>query len=60
MMQQPQEIMKGTTTIGIVFSDGVVLATEKRATMGYMIASKNAKKIYQITDTIGMLSLIHI
>jgi len=54
MMQQPQEIMKGTTTIGIVFSDGVVLATEKRATMGYMIASKNAKKIYQITDTIGM------
>jgi len=54
MMQQPQEIMKGTTTIGIVFSDGVVLATEKRATMGYMIASKNAKKIYQITNTIGM------
>lgn len=53
-MQQPQEIMKGTTTIGIVFSDGVVLATEKRATMGYMIASKKAKKIYQITDTIGM------
>ena len=54
MMQQPQEIMKGTTTIGIVFSDGVVLATEKRATMGYMIASKTAKKIYQITDSIGM------
>lgn len=54
MMQQPQEIMKGTTTIGIVFSDGVVLATEKRATMGYMIASKKAKKIYQITNTIGM------
>ncbi|RQD82444.1 MAG: archaeal proteasome endopeptidase complex subunit beta [Methanocalculus sp. MSAO_Arc2] len=54
MMQQQQEIMKGTTTIGIVFSEGVVLATEKRATMGYMIASKNAKKIYKITDTIAM------
>ncbi|MCP1662760.1 MAG: archaeal proteasome endopeptidase complex subunit beta [Methanocalculus sp. MSAO_Arc1] len=54
MVHQSQEIMKGTTTIGIVFSDGIVLATEKRATMGYMIASKNAKKIYQITDTIGM------
>ncbi|MBR1368312.1 proteasome subunit beta [Methanocalculus chunghsingensis] len=54
MMQQPQEIMHGTTTIGIVFSEGVVLATEKRATMGYMIASKNAKKIYKITDAIGM------
>jgi proteasome beta subunit len=48
------EIMKGTTTIGIVFKDGVVLATEKRATMGYMIASKRAKKVYQIADRIGM------
>jgi proteasome beta subunit len=32
-MAEP-EIMTGTTTIGIVFKDGVVLATEKRATMG--------------------------
>ena len=52
-MAEP-EIMKGTTTIGIVFKDGVVLATEKRATMGYMIASKRAKKVYQIADRIGM------
>lgn len=48
------EMMKGTTTIGIVFKDGVVLATEKRATMGFMIASKRAKKVYQIADRIGM------
>jgi proteasome beta subunit len=46
--------MKGTTTIGIVFADGVVLATEKRATMGLMIASKKAKKVYQIAERIGM------
>jgi len=46
--------MKGTTTIGLVFSDGVILATEKRATMGYMIASKKAKKVYQVADRIGM------
>lgn len=52
-MSEP-EIMKGTTTIGIVFKDGVVLATEKRATMGFMIASKRAKKVYQIADRIGM------
>jgi len=46
--------MKGTTTVGLIFKDGVVLATDKRATMGYFIASKNAKKVYQIADRIGM------
>jgi proteasome beta subunit len=46
--------MKGTTTIGLVFSQGVILATEKRATMGYMIASKKAKKVYQVAERIGM------
>jgi proteasome beta subunit len=54
MPEQLQESMKGTTTIGIVFADGVVLATEKRATMGYMIASKKAKKVYQVAERIGM------
>lgn len=49
-----QEIMKGTTTVAIVFQSGVVLATEKRATMGNLIASKKAKKVYQISDRIGM------
>ena len=54
MPEQYPESMKGTTTVGMVFSDGVVLATEKRATMGYMIASRKAKKVYQIADRIGM------
>jgi len=53
-MQESQESMKGTTTIGVVFAGGVILATEKRATMGYMIASKKAKKVYQVADRIGM------
>jgi proteasome beta subunit len=47
-------VYKGTTTVGLVFEDGVVLATEMRATMGNLIASKRAKKIYQITKRIGM------
>ena len=54
MPEQLQESMKGTTTIGINFAGGVILATEKRATMGYMIASKKAKKVYQVADRIGM------
>ncbi|TAJ44116.1 archaeal proteasome endopeptidase complex subunit beta [Methanofollis fontis] len=49
-----QEVMKGTTTVGLVFDEGIVLATEKRATMGNLIASKKAKKVYQIADRIGM------
>lgn len=49
-----KEPMKGTTTVGLLFDKGVVLATEKRATMGYMIASKKAKKVYQISERIGM------
>ncbi|MDO8871325.1 MAG: archaeal proteasome endopeptidase complex subunit beta [Methanoregula sp.] len=54
-MPEPlQESMKGTTTIGIVFDGGVILATEKRATMGYMIASKKAKKVYKVAERIGM------
>jgi proteasome beta subunit len=45
---------KGTTTVGIVCRDGVVLATEQRATMGNFIASKTAKKVYQIDDQVAM------
>ncbi len=54
MNPQYQEPLKGTTTVGLMFDGGVVLATEKRATMGYMIASKRAKKVYQIGNRIGM------
>jgi proteasome beta subunit len=54
MPEQHQESMKGTTTVGLVFDNGVILATEKRATMGSMIASKRAKKVYQVADRIGM------
>jgi proteasome beta subunit len=47
-------IYKGTTTVGLICKDGVVLATEKRATMGSFIASRRAKKIYQIADRVAM------
>jgi len=47
-------ILKGTTTVGLVCSDGVILGTDTRATMGNFVASKRAKKIYQITDNLAM------
>ena len=44
----------GTTTIGLVCSDGVIMAADKRATMGYYIANKHTQKIYMIADRIAM------
>ena len=44
----------GTTTIGIVNSDGVVLASEHRATMGNFIAHKETQKVYKIDDNLGL------
>jgi len=50
----PKDVLKGTTTIGIVCSDGVVFATDTRATMGYFVAHKHAKKVYPIDDHLAM------
>jgi len=44
----------GTTTLGMVCKDGVVIATEKRATMGTLIAHKETKKLYKIDDHIAL------
>jgi len=43
----------GATTIGVVCADGVILASEKRVTYGYLVVSKGAKKVFKITDQIG-------
>ncbi len=43
----------GATTLGVVCKDGVILASEKRVSYGYFIASKGGKKVFKITDRIG-------
>ncbi len=45
--------LKGTTTVGLKCKDGVVFATERRATMGNLIAHKVADKIFKIDDHLG-------
>ena len=40
----------GTTTVGLVCSDGVVLTTDTRASMGYYIASRTVNKIAVIDN----------
>ncbi len=47
-------IQTGTTTVGMVCKEGVVLASDRRATIGNFIASKDIDKIYAINDRIAM------
>lgn len=47
-------VLKGTTTIGVVCRDGVILASDTRVTMGFYVAHKHGKKIYRIDDHLAM------
>lgn len=49
-----EKIKTGTTTMGITCKDAVVIASDRRATAGTMIAHKNVEKINKISDHIGM------
>ncbi|MCW4051800.1 MAG: archaeal proteasome endopeptidase complex subunit beta [Candidatus Bathyarchaeota archaeon] len=51
--QYPYYMMPGATTLGVVFSEGVILASEKRITYGYFVTSKAGKKVFRIADHIG-------
>ena len=42
--------LKGTTTVGVVCTDGVILSSDTRVTMGYFVAHKQGKKIYQMEN----------
>lgn len=53
-MDYEKTAKKGTTTVGLLCSDGVILASEKRATMGNLIANKDAQKVLPIDDKIGI------
>lgn len=53
-MEKPEIRKTGTTTVGMVCKDGVILAAEKKATMGYLVASKDTEKVYNLNDFIAM------
>jgi proteasome beta subunit len=46
--------MPGATTVGLIFNGGVILAAEKRVTYGYFIMSKGGKKVFKVSDSIGV------
>jgi proteasome beta subunit len=51
--QQPYMFVPGATTVGLVCSDGVILASEKRVSYGYMVMSRVGKKVFRLADHIG-------
>lgn len=44
----------GTTTVGIVCRDGVILAADRRASAGYLVADKKAEKLHQIAPNMAV------
>lgn len=44
----------GTTTVGLVAGNAVILAADQRATMGHLASEEDFQKVYKITDNIGV------
>ncbi len=53
-MQTLKKLKTGTTTLGFVYKDGVVLATDTKSTLGYLVSSKQAEKLVKIDDKIAI------
>ena len=49
-----ENVKHGTTTMGVICTDGVVMGSDVRATYGNYIASSEAVKIHKIDDNLGM------
>tara|TARA_Y100000310_G_C20549180_1_gene747175 strand:+ start:315 stop:959 length:645 start_codon:yes stop_codon:yes gene_type:complete len=52
-MIEKENLMKtGTTTVGIVCKDGVILGADKRTTAGHLVANKKTDKVVEVTEDI--------
>lgn len=45
--------MPGATAVGISYTNGVVLAAEKRVSFGNFVVNKNTKKTFPVTEKVG-------
>ncbi len=52
-MDHKIEPKKGTTTVGLTYKGGVVLATDQRVTLGRMIMSR-VDKVFPVTDNLAI------
>ena len=54
MVEEKNVLKTGTTTVGIVCKDGIVLCADKRVTSGYLVSYKKFRKIVNLTDDIAV------
>ncbi len=53
-METEQKLKTGTTTVGLVCKDCVILGSESKSTMGWLVSGKEVQKIYQIDDKMAL------
>lgn len=54
-METENKVKKtGTTTVGLICSGATIIGADMKATMGYMVATKEAKKIVKLDEHIAM------
>lgn len=53
-MYNEELLKKGTTTVGIVCKDGVIMGAERRAIMGTLIAHKTTQKLFKLDEHLGL------
>ena len=49
-----QDIKTGTTTVGLIYDSGIILAADKRASMGHIAYDDESEKIYEITSNLAV------
>ncbi len=54
MTEQIKDVKTGTTTVGLIYDSGVILAADKRASMGHIAYEEESEKIYKINDFVAM------
>ena len=51
---ESKDLKTGTTTVGLVYDSGIVLAADKRASMGHIAYEDESEKIYKINDSLAV------
>ncbi|PIN99320.1 MAG: proteasome endopeptidase complex, archaeal, beta subunit [Candidatus Diapherotrites archaeon CG10_big_fil_rev_8_21_14_0_10_31_34] len=51
---EDKRLKTGTTTVGLVTKDSVVLAADMRASMGHLAYDEEVNKIYKIADNVAL------
>lgn len=44
----------GTTTVGLICRDAVILASDAKSTMGFLVSGKEVQKVYQVDDKLAL------